>query len=72
MKFPQDKISSEEAEKIHNLATSITFKVSECGPIQLQSVDGKKIEHSRIAGFQALKARDTIEEMIWNFLLRGY
>ena len=72
MEIRRDKISPEDAQKIHNLATEITFKIADCGPTQVSSIDGFKVENTRIAGFQAKKARDIIEEMIWNFLLRGY
>lgn len=72
MNIPRDKISKEDAEKIHNLATQITFKMADCGPVQERVIDGMEMKTTRIGGFDAKKARDTIEEMIFDFLLRGY
>jgi len=70
--IPRDIISAEDGEKIHNLATKITFKIAYCGPLQVSSVDGHKIKHTKISGFDPKKARDTIEEMIRDFILKGY
>ena len=71
-KFPREGLSAEDAEKIHALATKITFKMADCGPEIDSTIDGNPTMITRIKGFQAKKARDTIEEMIWDFLLRGY
>jgi hypothetical protein len=72
VKIPRDSISKKDAEKIHDFATRITFKMADCGPIQVCFRDGIKMEHTRISGFQPKKARDIIEEMIRDFILKGY
>jgi hypothetical protein len=70
--LPRDKITVADAEKIKNLATRITFKMANCGPEIDTTIDGYPVKITKIKGFQAKKARDTIEEMIADFLLRGY
>ena len=72
MNIPRDKISAEDAEKIHNLATQITFKVADCGPVSEKTIDGMEMQTTRIPGFEPKKAREIIEKMIFDFILRGY
>ena len=72
MKLPKESISTEDAEKIRSLATQIVFKVADCGPLQVSFENDQKTYHSKLSGFQATKARNIIEEMIFDFLLKGY
>jgi hypothetical protein len=72
VKLPRDSITQADAEKIRNLATSIVFKLADCGPERDSTIDGHPVKITRISGFEARKARDIAEEMIFDFLLKGY
>jgi len=70
--IPRDKITPADAEKIHILATRIAFDLVDCGPISVSTIGGKKIESSKINGFQAIKARNIIKDRIEDFILKGF
>lgn len=68
----RDKITPEDAEKIQNLATKIVFAIADCGAITISNIDGVRKESTRIHGFQSIKARDIIKDIVEDFILKGY
>ena len=69
MTFHKENISSEEAERISNIATKIAFELSFCGPIQVENRNGKTNTHTIIKGFDEEKAKIIVEDLLWRFLL---
>ena len=72
MDIPRDKLTAEDVEKIHTLATRIIVSMADCGPIVVSNVGGIKKETCRLTGFQAKKAREIIKDVIEDFFLKGY
>ena|SRR5882672_3997460 len=68
----KEKISAEEAKRFKEMALRISFQISqECGPAQHENVAGQRYEHNTIFGFNGRKAEQLIEDMIWEFLMKG-
>lgn len=60
----KEKITPDEANRFKQLALRTSFEISqECGPSQG--------EHRAIFGFNGRKAEQIIEDMIWEFLMKG-
>lgn len=69
--FGKDKITSEEAATLRKVAGELALQIATtCGPWQLESINGKKREHNNISGFKRDKAKEIIEEGIWDLLLK--
>ena len=70
---PKDILSAQDNLKIHTLAVSTAFKISqECGPLQISFLDNKHEETEVISGFDGKKATEIIQDAIWNYVTRGY
>lgn len=68
--FNREKITPGEAATIKSVASNLAIAVSDCGPWHVQSVDGNKTQHTNISGFDYDKARNLIEDGIWEILLK--
>lgn len=69
--FGKDKITAEEAAILRKVAKDLSDQIATtCGPWQLESIDGKQRQHNNISGFNRNKAKEMIEEGIWDLLLK--